>query len=121
MECRIKLFYDKEGDILDIAVGEPQGAVSEEVGDDILVRRHPETNEIVGWTILNFSCCFREMGQDGLSEVSRILKFQEGTLAQCEMLHLSIKPVELVDLLENLHSAKVVERMASVESVGWQS
>jgi uncharacterized protein YuzE len=118
MGCRIKLFYDKEGDILDIAIGEPQVAISEEIGDDILVRRHPETDEIVGWTILNFSCCFGEMGQDGLSEVRRILELQEGMLAECEMLHLFIKPVELADLLESLYSAKVVERMASVESVG---
>ncbi|MBI4944984.1 MAG: DUF2283 domain-containing protein [Bacteroidetes bacterium] len=58
MEKTVNFFYDKKGDILDIAIGKPQPAISQEISDDVLIRRHPETNEIVGFTILNFELRF---------------------------------------------------------------
>ena len=51
---KIKLHYDAEGDILDIFFGKPAKAISEEKGDDILVRKDPHTEKILGYTILNF-------------------------------------------------------------------
>ena len=48
------MFFDKEGDILDISLGDPRVAISREVGDDILIRVDPKTNEVLGITILNF-------------------------------------------------------------------
>ncbi len=50
----LNFFYDKEGDILDISIGVPQPAISDEIGDDIILRRHINTNDIIGFTILNF-------------------------------------------------------------------
>ena len=47
-------FYDKEGDILDISIGKPVKATSEELGDDIVQRIDKSTKQIVGFTILNF-------------------------------------------------------------------
>ena len=47
-------FYDKEGDILDISIGKPKQAISEELGDDIIKRVNSKTKQIVGFTILNF-------------------------------------------------------------------
>ena len=38
-----------------ISIGSPKEAISKEVNDDILVRVQPETEEIVGFTILNFA------------------------------------------------------------------
>ena len=58
MEKAVNFFYDKEGDILDIVIGKSQSAISQEIGDDILIRRHPATNEILGFTILNFELRF---------------------------------------------------------------
>lgn len=53
MEKKMKFFFDKEGDILDISLGEPEEATSREIGDDIIVRINSK-DEIVGFTILNF-------------------------------------------------------------------
>jgi uncharacterized protein YuzE len=50
----LNFVYDAEGDILDISVGAPQGAISNEIADDFFVRIHPETKQIVGFSILNF-------------------------------------------------------------------
>ena len=47
-------FYDKDGDIMDISLGKPKAAISEEVDDDIVVRIDPNSREIVGFTIINF-------------------------------------------------------------------
>jgi uncharacterized protein YuzE len=54
MEKALNFAYDKEGDILDISLGQPQEAVSEEVAEDIFVRLEPKTKKIVGFMILNF-------------------------------------------------------------------
>ncbi len=58
------LFYDKEGDVLYLTIGEPQEAVSREMGNDVLVRVHPETGKIIGMTILNFASRFSNMEQE---------------------------------------------------------
>lgn len=54
MEKRLMFSYDREGDILDIAVGQPQAAVSEELQEDFFVRRDSKSGEVVGFMILNF-------------------------------------------------------------------
>ena len=54
MEGRINFFFDEEGDVLDITIGEPKKAVTKELKNDIAVRCDPATGEIVGIVILNF-------------------------------------------------------------------
>lgn len=61
MDKMTQLFYDSEGDVLYLSVGEPRPAVSQELGDDILLRVDPETNEIVGLTVLNLSARFSSL------------------------------------------------------------
>lgn len=53
--------YDKEGDVLDVSLGDPTPAISEEVEDDFFVRRHPVSGEIVGFSVLNFEKWFKEV------------------------------------------------------------
>jgi len=60
MEKRLKMFFDKEGDVLDITIGDPREAISKEVGDDILIRVDPKTSEVLGITILNFEKRFEQ-------------------------------------------------------------
>ncbi|MGI0141180.1 MAG: DUF2283 domain-containing protein [Candidatus Micrarchaeales archaeon] len=55
MRERLRFWFDKKGDILDISVGKPRKAVSEEMHDDILIRLNPKTRKVVGFTILNFT------------------------------------------------------------------
>jgi uncharacterized protein YuzE len=58
MDKVTQLFYDAEGDVLYLSIGEPRPAISQEVGDDVLLRIDPETSEIVGLTVLNLSSRF---------------------------------------------------------------
>lgn len=60
MEKKLIFSYDKEGDVLDIAVGRPQRAIFDEVAPDIFVRCDPKSNEVMGFMILNFSKRFGE-------------------------------------------------------------
>jgi uncharacterized protein YuzE len=60
MDATLNFFYDKKGDILDISIGSPQPAISDEIGNDVIVRHHPETDEIIGFTILNFERRFEQ-------------------------------------------------------------
>jgi len=53
--------YDKEGDILDLSLGEPKEAISREIEDDLFVRIDPQSNEVVGISILNFEKWFEDM------------------------------------------------------------
>jgi uncharacterized protein YuzE len=50
----LKMTYDRDADVLYCSFGEPQEAISIEANEGIIVRRNPETNEIVGYTIVNF-------------------------------------------------------------------
>ena len=58
MDKVTQLFYDTEGDVLYLSIGEPRPAISQEMGDDVLLRIDPESGEIVGLTILNLSVRF---------------------------------------------------------------
>lgn len=51
-----KLTYDQEGDILYISRGGlTKEDTSEELGEDVVIWRNKKTNEVSGFTILNFS------------------------------------------------------------------
>ena len=65
---KMMFWFDKEGDILDISIGRPQKALSREIGNDIILRINQETDEIVGFTILNFEKRFK--GHEKPEEVS---------------------------------------------------
>jgi len=54
MEKVIRCSYNKEADELNISLGNPQKAISLEVDDEIYVRLHPKTKQILGFTILHF-------------------------------------------------------------------
>ncbi len=62
---RLKIFFNKKGDVLDIAIGKLKKAISRELENDIVVRIDPKTKEIVGFTILNFEKRFehRDKGE----------------------------------------------------------
>ena len=51
-----KLQYDKNDDILYLSRGElTKEDTSEELGDDVVIWRNKKTNEVSGFTVLNFS------------------------------------------------------------------
>ena len=52
---KIIISYDSDDDILDIIIGpSAQEAISIEQEDEVFLRIHPESREIVGMTILGF-------------------------------------------------------------------
>lgn len=61
MDQVTQIFYDREADVLYLSIGAPRRAVSREIGDDVLLRVDPETDDVVGLTIMNLSSRFGEI------------------------------------------------------------
>lgn len=59
MGKEIRMAYDDEGDILDVSIGDPEKAISNEVEDDFFLRVNPVSGEVVGFSILNFRKWFK--------------------------------------------------------------
>lgn len=50
------IFYDTEADVLYFSKGTPSAEdTSDEVDNEIVIRKNPKTKEVTGFTILNFS------------------------------------------------------------------
>ena len=47
--------YDREEDILHVTLGDSDSALCIEQGDGFLVRIDPESGEVVGFTVIDFS------------------------------------------------------------------
>lgn len=55
MKGAMDIYYDKEGDFLEITIMPPPNeSYCEDINEDVFVRKHEETGEIVGIGILNF-------------------------------------------------------------------
>ena len=46
--------YDEASDVLYISFGTPRPACGEHIDEDIVIRRSPEDNEVVGITVIGF-------------------------------------------------------------------
>jgi len=58
MEKVTQLFYDTDADVLYLSIGTPRSAVSQELGNDVLLRVDTQTGDVVGLTVLNLSSRF---------------------------------------------------------------
>lgn len=47
--------FDPDADVLYISIGEPKNALGVDIGDGVITRIDPETNEVVGVTVIGFS------------------------------------------------------------------
>lgn len=56
---QLSFTYDKEGDVLDVAIGSAKKAISREIAEDFFIRFDPKTKEVLGFMILNFQHQFR--------------------------------------------------------------
>jgi len=54
MQKKLSYSYDKQGDELNIFLGEPEESILAEIEDEIYVRLNPDTKEVLGFTILHF-------------------------------------------------------------------
>ena len=51
----MKIFYDQEADVLYVTRGKPAYTDYVEHSDDVVLRVDPETQQLVGFTIIDFS------------------------------------------------------------------
>ncbi|WP_040371955.1 DUF2283 domain-containing protein [Desulfurobacterium sp. TC5-1] len=49
------IHYDGEADVLYVSFGKPKPAEGLDIGDGTILRIDPKTNEVAGFTILDFS------------------------------------------------------------------
>ncbi len=83
MEKKLKFFFDKKGDVLDITIGKPRKAISREIGNDVVIRIDPKTKEILGFTILNFEKRFEHRDKSETLPITAIFE-QVGDAAEVE-------------------------------------
>jgi uncharacterized protein YuzE len=55
MKKKISIAYDQEADVVYLSFGEPVPAVAEEIQEGVFARYDPQTEELVGLTVTNFS------------------------------------------------------------------
>jgi uncharacterized protein YuzE len=56
----LKINYDPRADVLYCSFGDPRDAISVETGGGMVVRLDPETEDVLGITVLDFSKRFQE-------------------------------------------------------------
>ena len=54
MKGKMRVYYDEEGDYLEIRIGEPKENYGEELSDDITLFKDEKTDEVIGIGISNF-------------------------------------------------------------------
>ena len=54
MKGKMNIYYDEEGDYLEIFIEGQSPTYGEEIGDDITLLKSEKTGEVVGISILNF-------------------------------------------------------------------
>ncbi len=54
MEGEMRIYYDEEGDYLEIFVGDARPNYGEDIDDDVTLFKDQETDEVIGMGILNF-------------------------------------------------------------------
>ena len=61
MEKEISVWFDREGDYLEITFGKPKRGYFKEVEEDLLQRVDSETGEVLGFAFINFTKHFERM------------------------------------------------------------
>ncbi len=54
MNKKMHVYYDKEGDYLEVRFGEPTESTYEKIGPDTFVRIDKKTREVKGFAVYNF-------------------------------------------------------------------
>ena len=51
---KLRVFFDREGNTLDVWFEKPQKVISEETGDEVILKKNPKTGKVIGFEKLNF-------------------------------------------------------------------
>jgi len=61
MNGPIDIYYDKEGDFLEITIANPpKESYCEDIHEDVFIRKDEEIGEVIGIGILNFKECAKD-------------------------------------------------------------
>ncbi|MDE0087208.1 MAG: DUF2283 domain-containing protein [Candidatus Poribacteria bacterium] len=60
----LKIVYDREADVLYVTRGQPEYTDYVEYADDLILRFHPGTKQLVGFTLVDFSRHFAKNESD---------------------------------------------------------
>ena len=60
----LKIVYDQEADVLYVTRGQPEYTDYVEYADDLILRFHHETKQLVGFTLIDFSQHFAKKDSD---------------------------------------------------------
>ena len=61
---RLKIVYDREADVLYVTKGSPDHTDYVEYTEEVILRFHPETKQLVGFTLIDFSEHFARKNSD---------------------------------------------------------
>lgn len=75
------MFYDREADVLYVTKGHPKYTDYVGYGENIILRFHPETKELVGFTIIDFSSSFAKKDTDFQLPFEVNFEVEKGLLA----------------------------------------
>lgn len=55
MKEKVRVYYDKDGDFLEIGIGKPRKGYFEEIKDGVLLRKDEKTDKVIGFAIHGFT------------------------------------------------------------------
>ena len=61
---RLKIAYDREVDVFYVTRGKPEYTDYVEYTDEVILRFHPKTKQLVGFTLIDFSKHFAKAAPD---------------------------------------------------------
>lgn len=67
MKTPMRIYYDEEGDFLEISIGEPTNCYAEETDDGIFLRIDENTKEVKSIGILAFKKRLKSLKKTGLN------------------------------------------------------
>ena len=68
---RLKIVYDREADVLYVTKGTPEHTDYVEYTEGVILRFHPETKQLIGFTLVDFSEHFQKVKGDFLINGSK--------------------------------------------------
>ncbi|HLD06506.1 MAG TPA: DUF2283 domain-containing protein [Candidatus Nanoarchaeia archaeon] len=52
---KIRVFFDREGNTLDVWFEKPRKVICEETGEEVILKKDPRTKKVIGFEKLNFN------------------------------------------------------------------
>jgi hypothetical protein len=74
MKKNLRIWYDKEGDFLEVTIGKPVKGYYDSLGKECFVRRNQRTGQVIGFAIAGFSKQFGKRHRELSIPMDVILK-----------------------------------------------